>query len=123
MSRSAVERRIAPRFSLDYHAELACGNALVRVQIWDVSMMGCGLRVVDQNTSWPHPLLTKGLLIFGLQGDSVSTMLPVILINTRLEANILSHGLSFRVLSHRQKRNLIRLIEENTLQVRWRRAS
>ncbi len=123
MSTSAIERRIAPRFGLDYHAELACGDALLPVQVWDVSMTGCGLKVMNGALSSAHPLSTKGLLIFDLQGDNVSTMLPVRLINTRIEARTFCYGVGFRVLSQRQKRNLIRLIEENTLQIRWRRAS
>ncbi len=123
MSANAVERRIAPRFGMDFQAELACGDTLLPVQIWDVSMTGCGLRVMNRALAAAHPLATKGLLIFDLGGDSVSTMLPVLLINTREDLGTFCYGVGFRVLSQRQKRNLIRLIEENTLQIRWRRAS
>ena len=118
----ATERRAAPRFGMDFHAELASGDGPLRVKIWDVSMTGCALRVMDQTVS-SLDASAKGLLIFKLQGDEVSTMLPISIINVRFDSGSLCYGSLFRVLSQRQKRNLIRLIDENTLQVRWRRAS
>ena len=64
MDTAAMERRIAPRFGMDYIAELASGIAVVRVQIRDVSMMGCGLRIIDRQVELPDRVPAKGLLIF-----------------------------------------------------------
>ncbi len=109
---SAADRRVAPRFQTSFAAELASGTVLVPVTVQDLSVMGCGVVIMDGDPDLPEKLGARGLLhLPAIDAGTFGTILPIALRNVRSEGRQLIYGLEFAALLSHQMRKLMGVID------------
>ena len=109
MQSTSPDRRLAPRFDVRCIGELAWGDTLVEVEIVDMSITGCGIRLAD---TADVGLGSYGILNFRTDQPRLGVLLPVTIINRTVDQGTLRCGLEYKRLSKRQMRTLISLLNE-----------
>ena len=101
-----LERRVAPRFAMAFEADIAAGDELLPVLVYDMSMTGCGLEIVSHEDDVSHAVGTTYWLKLP-PGDS----LPVTVCYSRRDGKRIRIGLQFGRLIKEQLRTLIGVID------------
>ena len=109
MSSAGVERRIAPRFAVSCLGELASGNAVLDVQVSNMSVTGCGIEMAGIPDPVSGSLGRTGVL--NVRAEAGTVMLPVAISNQRSVEGRTLIGLQFRQLSMQQMRSLIKVLD------------
>ena len=109
MSSAGVERRIAPRFAVSCLGELASGNAVLDVQVSNMSVTGCGIEMPGVPDPVSGSLGRTGVL--NVRAEAGTVMLPVAISNQRSVEGRTLIGLQFRQLSMQQMRSLIKVLD------------
>ena len=109
MQSTSLDRRTSPRFDVCCIGELAWGGTMVEVEIVDMSITGCGIKVPDAAAAGEG---SYGVLNIRTRQSELGVVLPVAIINRSVEQGGLRCGLEYRRLSRRQMRSLIALLNE-----------
>ena len=109
MQSTSLDRRLAPRFDVRCFGELAWGDKLVEVEIVDMSITGCGIKLADQAAAGPG---AYGILNIHTDQPRLGVLLPVAIINRSVDGGTMRCGLEYKRLSKRQMRSLIALLNE-----------
>ncbi len=109
MQSTSPDRRLAPRFEVRCFGELAWGDTLVEVEILDMSITGCGIKLADAAAAGQG---SYGILNIQTDQPRLGMLLPVAIINQSVDQGTLRCGLEYKRLSRRQMRSLIALLNE-----------
>ena len=109
MQSTSLDRRTMPRFDVRCSGELVWGDTLVEVEVLDMSITGCGIRIADAAAAGQG---SQAILNIQTDRSRFGVILPVAVINRTVEDGALRCGLEYKRLSKRQMRTLISLLNE-----------